>query len=147
MAAGVEVLWENIEAFRMKFELVAHRMLKDQDLTPRQAFDGWISPPDVCEQTMRLIEQLEPYGMGHPEPVWGIQNLRWARKPREAGKGHLQGSFEAPQGFIDMIGFGLYRDAVPTQIDALCHLRRDDYMGRKSIKLHVKDFRPADRPD
>lgn len=143
MAAGLEIAWNDIEAFRMKFEAVARQSLKDHDFKPRQSIDGWLSVEDINDQSLALIQQLEPFGMGNPEPVWAARDLVWHGATREVGKGHLKGSFRSPRGPVEFIGFGLYRDVLPERVDVAFALRREEFMGREKLVMNLKDLRVA----
>lgn len=146
MAAGLELEWGNIEAFRLKFEQVARTRLKGMVLAPRLCIDGWLDAREINEQTMTLLEKLRPFGMGYPEPLWACRGIALAGPAREVGKGHLKARFICQGVTLDAIGFGLYQKPLPDgPIDAAFHLRKDCYMGNEKIVLHLKDFQPSEQ--
>jgi len=145
MAAGLELEWGNLEAFKIKFEQVAGSRLKGQSLVPRMNLDGWLDGREINEQTITLLERLRPFGMGYPEPIWACRGIAVAGPVREVGKGHLKARFLCQGVTIDAIGFGLYQKPLPDgPIDAAFHLRKDTYMGNEKIVLHLKDFQPSE---
>lgn len=144
MAAGLELEWGNIDAFRMKFEQVARNRLEGTELTPRLCLDGWLDARDINEHTMSMLDKLRPFGMGYPEPVWACRGIALAGPPREVGKGHLKARFLCQGTVLEAIGFGLYQKTLPDgPIDAAFHLRKDTYMGNEKIVMHLKDFQPS----
>lgn len=142
MAAGLEIAWENVEVFRWAFEQLAQKHLAGKLLAPRVELDGWISPADVDDAAIDLLEKLGPFGMGNPEPLWGTQNVMWAAAPREVGTGHLKGRLEHAGIGLEMIGFGLYKPPIPEgAMEAAFHLRRETFRGKTNIVMHVKHLR------
>jgi len=146
MAAGLELEWKNIEAFRLKFEQVARLRLKGMALTPQLSIDGWLDAREINDQTLTMLEKLRPFGMGYPEPVWGCRGIALTGPAREVGKGHLKARFLCQGVVLDAIGFGLYQKPLPSgPINAAFHLRKDSYMGNEKIVMHLKDFQPSEQ--
>jgi len=141
MAAGLEISWDEIEAFRLTFESIAFGRLKTHDFRPKKVYDGVLPVEQITDEALALIELLAPFGMANQEPVWMTPGLAWHGPVKEAGKGHLKGYFQSPQGRIECIGFGLFSGTVPECIDGLFSLRRDEYMGRARLVMHLKDLR------
>ncbi len=141
-AAGLEILWEKIDAFRDRFEQVAAQQLAGLTLCPQIRLDGWLTLDAITEPVVAVLERMGPYGMGNPEPVWGCRNLYWADPPRQVGKGHLKGRLKCGHAVMDAIGFGLYQPGIAEgPWDAAFQIRREEYMGREKIVLHLKDLR------
>lgn len=142
MAAGLEIAWENIDAFRKMFNEVARQKLSDSPRTPRHDLDGWIQPGDVDDEAMDLLEQLGPFGMGYPEPLWAARDVQWETPPREVGTGHLKGRLLGGGRALDCIGFGLFKLPLPDEpLETIFTLKRESYRGRTSISMHLKEIR------
>jgi single-stranded-DNA-specific exonuclease len=146
MAAGLEIAWDQIDAFRQRFERVAREKLSAHDFTPRLAISGWLEPRELNETILPWLDRLRPFGVGNPEPLWGCRGLKVSGPPREVGKGHLKARFAGDGANVEAIGFGLYERALPDgALDAAFHLRLDTYRGVEKLVMHLKDFR-ASRP-
>jgi single-stranded-DNA-specific exonuclease len=142
MAAGLEIAWENIDAFRERFNAVAAERLAGHALEPSIALDGWLDGRAWGTETLDRMESLKPFGMGNPEPLWGCRGAAVAGEPRQVGKGHLKARFLCQGVTCDAIGFGLYeRPLPPGPLDLAFHLRREEFRGRVSTVLHLKEFR------
>lgn len=144
MAAGLEIAWDRVDAFREKFNEVARRRLAGQVLAPQHQIDGWIDPGEVDDAAMDLLGKLGPFGTGYPEPLWASRELQWVQPPREVGTGHLKGRLHREGRALDCIGFGMFRPDWPqAPLEAVYHLKRDSFRGRETITMHLKDIRPA----
>lgn len=143
MAAGLEIEWDQIPAFRKRFDEVCQTRLEGVALVPHLRLDGWIDFCNIEIKTIELLEKLKPFGMGHPEPTWGARNLQAATTPREVGQGHLKVRLSSQGHACEAIGFGLFNRPLPSTLDGAFHLRLDTFRGRSEVTLHLKDFRPS----
>lgn len=143
MAAGIEIKWDQIPDFRKRFDDVCRVRLEGVPLVPHLRLDGWIDFSGINMKTIELLDQLKPFGMGHPEPVWGARRLQAATAPREVGQGHLKVRLSGQGHECEAIGFGLFHRPLPGQLDGAFHLRLDTFRGRSEVTLHLKDFRPS----
>lgn len=142
MAAGLEIEWDRVDEFRERFNRVAQDRLSGQNLVPELLLDGWLDAREIDEGTVSLLDRLRPFGMGYPEPLWACRGVALSGQPREVGKGHLKANFVCHGVVFEAIGFGLYHKPLPSgPIDAAFHLRKDTYLGREKLVLHLKDFR------
>lgn len=112
----------------------------------------WVDAPlpleRVNEDWMGELNRLEPFGQGNDEPVFFARARLNGYGARVVGNNHLQATFEHPRGSIASIGFGM-GDKLELlngggEIELLFHCRHDEYQGRKDIKLHLVDLRPAE---
>jgi single-stranded-DNA-specific exonuclease len=144
MAAGVEIEWNNVEAFKERFEKVAKTHLTGRQWTPTITIDGWISLRDIDEHVLQLLDQLRPFGIGYPEPLWACRGMAVSGSAREVGKGHLKVRLSGQGVVMDTIGFGLYAKGLPNgPLDAAFHLRKETFRGIENLVMHLKDFRPS----
>lgn len=144
MAAGLEIEWERLPAFRVAFEQQCRERLAGVTLQPGLAIDGWVNLDALDEKAIRWLDGMRPFGMGNPEPVWAAGGLRASGEPREVGTGHLK-LFLADKAGAERsaIGFGMYHRPVPRVLDGAFHVRVDTFRGRREIVLHLKDFRDS----
>jgi single-stranded-DNA-specific exonuclease len=63
---------------------------------------------------------------------------------------HLKLTLEDEGGLtVDSIGFrmGHLKPDLPSHVDVLYHFEANEYMGRKTLQLNLKDVKPAGTPD
>ncbi len=144
MAAGLEIEWDRVDAFREQFNELARAHMKDTPFVPHIEVDGWVDPGKVNDRSLMLLQQCGPFGMGNPEPTWASRELEWANAPREVGEGHLKAQLKRGPYALEAIGFGLFKPDLPkAPLEALFHLRIDRFRGRETIKMHLKELRTS----
>ncbi len=142
MAAGVSIRRENMEAFRERFNTVCREQIKHDDLVERHVVDGWITFGEADKALLDAIGQLRPLGMGNPTPIWGTRNVRIMGRPRVVGKNHLKMTLVSGGSQLDAIAFGMAgRKLFKAPIDILFNVQVNNYLGRESVQLSIKDFR------
>ncbi len=145
MAAGLTVKPGRVEAFKARFNSVCAGRLEGTDLRPVERVDAWLD--SLGEADARLfdaIEQLRPFGMGNPRPVWGLRELAVLGAPRVVGKRHLKLSVAGGGSRMQAIAFGMGDREVPDgKLDVLFQLQSNTYMGQTTLELNVRDFRAA----
>lgn len=145
-AAGLELHEDAFEQFRQAFHGACATALKGRDLRPQLRIDAWVTLDEVMHPGfMGTLAQLAPFGEQHPEPVWAVRDVPVAGVVREVGEGHLKFAVSAGSRRMEAIAFGMAgRAARPEgRIDVAFTLRKNAYMGREALQMHVVDFRPA----
>ena len=94
---------------------------------------------------------LEPTGYGNPEAVFISRNIkvRLARTVGAEGK-HLKLTLEDERGVsVDAIGFrlGHLKENLPPYIDVLYRFDANEFTGRRTLQLNLKDLKPAGLSD
>jgi len=142
-AAGLSVDEATLEAFVERFDEVAHGFLGDTDLTPDLAIDGELDADEITLDLAMLIEQLAPFGMGNPEPVFMLR--RGTLIARQIVKDqHLKLRVSAGGRCLEGIGFNMaQRKDVPPLLDVAFSLETSRWNGRERLQLKLKDFREA----
>lgn len=98
MAAGLDVLEENIPHLRKRLNEFADGLLSEDELVPSLDVDMELLPEEVCARTLSDLARMEPFGAGNREPVWVARGLELAQARafgREAEKPHLGLRLEA----------------------------------------------------
>jgi len=141
-AAGVTLLPASLPAFREAFEAHAAAHLSDDDLVPRCRLDGWVEEGQLTPQAAQDLEQLGPYGAGHPEPVFALKAAVGKARTVGAQQQHLK--LVLGKGF-DAIGFGMGERLAACRgaVEAAFTLGFDDWDGQKRLQLRLRDVRPA----
>ena len=75
MAAGLTIRMENLREFQRAFEKAAGRMAHPDDHIPKLTIDSEISFDDVTARLMDEIENISPFGIRNPEPLFMARNI------------------------------------------------------------------------
>jgi single-stranded-DNA-specific exonuclease len=147
-AAGLSIDPKNLEAFREAFEAVTLERLEESELRPRCRVDAVVSVRDLSEATVKAMEQLQPFGMGNPEPVYSLLGERVTprvlqnKNPEEPN--HLKLTLQSTPLF-DVIGFKMGpQEALTTgPVDLAFKLSVDEFRGVKRMSLKLTSLRSS----
>lgn len=106
-AAGLTIETAHVAEFARRFSQAVAHQTGDQALIPSLMCDGEMDLEDVTEETVSLLSQLQPFGMGNPAPRFlceGVQALS-LRAVGSQGK-HLKCTFQQGNAVRDGIFFG-----------------------------------------
>lgn len=144
MAAGLSLATANLDALAEGFERVARQELTAEDLQPRLLHDGSLLLEEVDLPGLQQLAGMGPFGMGHPEPQVVVEGVR-AMHQQVLHDRHLkftvcQGGYSHPA-----IAFGMAgrRDEFRGELDLLVCPQVNQYRGRETVQLRVKDVRPS----
>lgn len=144
-AVGLVIAKDNIEDFKNRINHLACQRLGFEDLTPSLDIDMELSLIDLNEAAVTEFGQLEPFGVGNPEPLFYTRNLKLKAKTTQVlGKNTLK--FWITDGNItyQAIGFGmasLKESLVDSDYFDLVYTPRiDNWQGGKSILLEARDI-------
>lgn len=141
MAAGLSIDADNIAAFRDQFEQEARQQLSQNDLIPVSHHDGEICLDQLSLPLLDQIEQINPFGMGNPQPAFvsrgcQVYNLRILVEK------HLKFEVEQSGMRVDCIAFGQAEqfDRLNGSIDILYRPGINEWRGNKTLQLQIVDF-------
>jgi single-stranded-DNA-specific exonuclease len=80
MAVGITLQKRRIDEFRARFDEVI-RAQEGEVAALGLELSGWIEATELNEQLMAGLEQLQPFGMGNPEPIFGVRGVRLRNRP------------------------------------------------------------------
>ncbi len=147
-AAGFTVKNENLPELRRRLEAIATRKLSGIDLTPVLKIDCEYDLADRDLALCELLQQLEPYGEGNPQPVFvshGLEVVPYSVRTVGSEGQHLKLRVRAPGSRIewDAIAFrmGAWAGGLPGRLDLAYNLEMNDYSG--APQLNVRDLRAA----
>lgn len=143
-AAGLTIDYENVEAFRKQFNRAARDVLIHSDMRPTLEVDVWVHIDEVDWALLEGLRKMEPFGQSNREPVFAIRGARLSGNPRVVGERHLKFSIRTRRGSLDAIAFGFADQPLPEKLDLAFVMQENDFMGRRSIQLNVKDFRATE---
>jgi single-stranded-DNA-specific exonuclease len=149
-AAGFSVYNENLLALKKRLKNIVEQQLKGRDL--RQTLNADVEVPlrDLRPELLKQLETLQPTGYGNTEAVFVTRNARVTLNRAVGADGrHLK--LAVTDGYVtfDAIGFrlGHLQAELPPKVDLLYTFESNEYNGRTSLQLNLKDVKPAGTPD
>lgn len=149
MAAGLTTTAARVPEFTRRFGEVASSRLRPDDLIPALAVDGEVTLESLTPALADQLQQLAPFGMGNPEPVFAARDLV-AVTTHVMGDGqHLRLGITDGRAFAEAVGFRL-GDAsellafTRARIDLAFTVRLDRWEDRPRVQLMVEDLATPD---
>ncbi len=138
MAAGLNILAENIDAFREAFNQNVRAQAGPEDAVFQSTLElsGTISLPEVSDQLYRKMEELAPFGRNNPEPIFLFESISYSKPARLFGKNHMKLFLRGEKGEIEAVGFGLGEhdwSKPPRRLAGT--LDWDDYRNRVQLRI------------
>lgn len=142
-AAGIGLQAERVSAFADAFESVADELLAEEDLAPRLEIDAELQPEEVTRELAQELKRLEPFGSGNPEPVLMLRAMTVSER-RVVGDGHLRLRLTREGCSFSAIAFRMAQRETPGPIDVAFFPEINEWNGRSSLQLRVRDLRMAE---
>jgi len=149
-AAGLTIKEKNYEAFKQKFEEVVDQQIEDELLNRRQVYDTELELNEITPKFHRILKQFAPFGPKNMSPVFRINGLQDTGYAKAVGKDaeHLKCKFFKGKDplKIDAIGFNLGKKinllSNRSKVDVLCTIDENEWNGKISLQLKLKDIKP-----
>lgn len=162
LAAGLSLQEENV--IRLRKELNQNTSMTKEDMTEKILIDMQLPLEEVEESFIEELALLEPFGKGNGKPVFAERKLEF-RKARILGKNknvlkfdiynargtYVEGMlFGNPDDFFAVLSekYGIHsrerllNGCIPGMLmDITYYPGINEYMGRKTIQIIIKDFR------
>jgi single-stranded-DNA-specific exonuclease len=149
-AAGFTVRNENLKALKERLISSARQKLAGLDLRRKLIADKEVRLNELRPELLEHLDALQPTGYGNPEAVFVTRNLQ-VKNSRTVGADskHLKLTLSDGGLTFDAIGFrlGHMLETMTDRIDALFTFELNEYNGRSSLQLNLKDVKPAGTPD
>ena len=146
-AAGLTLKMENIDAFKEKFNRIVSESIDKDALMPEIEIDATIELKDITPKLIRLLKQLEPFGMNNPTPVFVSHHLKDTGGVYIVGKNHLRFEVMDPSNDsvrFQAIAFGqaeYFRDIHAGKSFSICYtIEENQWKGVTTPQLNVKDI-------
>ena len=145
LAAGLSVTRGELDVFRSMINDYAKKNLSKSDMIPTFEADCIIDFKDANISLAQQLQKLEPYGSGNPMPTFVMRDV-WVNEitPVSDGK-HTRLILSNGTTTITAMYFsnspeslGIYNG---DKIDVLFNLDINEWLGKKSAQLIVKDIR------
>ena len=150
-AAGFTVKNQNLLELVARLKSIAKDQLSGKDLRQTLSADMEVSLTELNFEVLKHLQYLEPTGYGNPDAVFVSRNVKVkASRTVGADAKHLKLTFEDERGAtIDSIGFrlGHLRDTLPARVDVLYHFEANEWNGKRSLQLNLKDVKATGIPD
>ena len=92
------------------------------------------------------LEQLRPFGMGNPEPVFGVRGVRLRNRPDVFKEVHFRFTAENDEGRrISGVAWKLADRLPPVgpRLELAIQLKWNSYNGRRLLQMELLDWRTA----
>lgn len=149
-AAGLTVRNEDVDTLIARLTAIAKAQLGKLELLPALTIDREIKLDKLDSKYIPWIledlELLEPTGIENPQPLFASRNVD-VRQARPVGRegSHLKLLLQAGANTFDAIAFrqGYWLEDMPDTIDIAYRFEVNEYMGRSTLQLNVKDIKAA----
>ena len=146
MAAGITLKPENIEAFRKRINQYAAEHFPQMP-TQTVTLDCKLNPAALSVSMAQSLTQLEPFGNGNPQPVFGLFNMELSNVTPVGGGGHLRLTLEKNGSVITAMRFNTKPEELPyhigDKIDLAVQLEAREFRGQPSLTVIVRDMKFA----
>ncbi len=145
-AAGCTMEASHYDEFCGRMQRAIREAAPQEAFIPYQEYDELLP---LTQATMALadeIDQLSPFGLGNPAPLFWGENLALERRRACGAAGaHLQVTLRDGQAVMDGIAFGMGSEAaaLPSQVDIVYQITRNTFRDKTTLQCQVKAFRPA----
>lgn len=146
MAAGITLKPENIEAFRKRINQYAAEHFPQMP-TQTVTLDCKLNPAALSVSMAQSLTQLEPFGNGNPQPVFGLFKMELSNVTPVGGGGHLRLTLEKNGAVITAMRFNTKPEELPyhigDKIDLAVQLEAREFRGQPSLTVIVRDMKFA----
>lgn len=146
-AAGFAIKNEKIDEFRRAMQTIADEKISSEQLQRLITIDAVLPLEAANAETLQVIENLQPFGIDNQLPTFASYHAKVC-ECRPVGAENRTFKFRLSDGkaLCEAVAFRQETRAedVPEHIDVVYTLQRNDWNGRVSIELMVKDWRPSE---
>jgi len=144
-AAGLTLDENHFESFARSMDHYARSILTEEDLRPCQKYDIDVTFHDLDRELVQELEMLAPFGNGNPEPVFRARGVELL-SVEKVGASHLRWKASQNGLHFPCIAFGMAEriQQIPHRADILFTPTLNEWRGRTSLQLRVRDFCPSE---
>jgi single-stranded-DNA-specific exonuclease len=144
-AAGVTIRAENIDELRRRLNAYAQTVLSSEDLIPLVPIDYELSLKQATLETLEIINRLEPFGSGNPQPTFATYGVQVVERPRILKDKHLKLKVMQAGRWVECIWWGAVERApeifAGDTVSIAYNLSENNYNNNKQIQLVLKDLK------
>lgn len=149
-AAGMTMPVANIDAFRIRFEAVVSRKIKEEQLTPLIDIDLPLDFHDITDKFVRIVKQMGPFGPHNMQPTFMTDDIYLVSEPFIMKEKHLKLSVRQGKSgpVFTAVGFSMAHLASQLRLGkpfSICYqVEQNTYNGNVSLQLMLKDLKTND---
>lgn len=148
LAAGVGLKSENIELFRQKINEYA---AGKEYVPPMLKLDCRLNPSALSLDLAEALKELEPFGHGNPNPLFGVYGVTLFRITPIGGGKHLRLLFSKGENSFQALLFGMTKERFCFNegdlLDIAVTVDTNLYNGELSLSVQVKAIRMSGTDD
>ena len=149
-AAGFTVRNENLPLLVERLQALATQELSQMDLRPTLFADLELPLSELKVEILKYLEMLEPTGTKNQQAVFVSRDIK-LKNSRAVGKENAHLKLTVTDGYItyDAIAFrqGHWLGQLPERLDLMYTFETNEFNGRSTLQLNVRDLKPAGSPD
>lgn len=142
MAAGIGIESSKIDEFRAAINNYTAGI---QMPFPTLSIDFKINPSYVNLEIIDVINLLEPFGAGNPQPIFGLYNMTVTEIVPMGGGKHLRISLRRDNTTLSVLKFRMttldFPFAVGDTVDAAVTFESNEYMGQQRLNILLKGMK------
>ncbi len=148
LAAGFGIASKDIPEFRRRVNEYAKTV---QMPFATVQLDCRLKPQFISADLLPVIESLEPFGAGNPQPLFGLFDMAVASvQPLKGGK-HIRLNLTKENANISALKFSTPYETFPyrkgDRVDLAVRLEKNEYMGQTKVSIYIKDIRMSGTDD
>ena len=142
LAAGIGLAQSQLGDFCHAFEQVVQEDITSEDTQQSKKFDAVVHLEEITPELMTYLEQMQPYGVGNPEPVFCCRDFMVEHSQILKG-GHWQLRLRQGKARLPGIGFNLleFDQSLPLPRLLLFSPRWNLWRGERQIQMHIIDYK------
>jgi single-stranded-DNA-specific exonuclease len=141
-AGGFTVRAERVSALHERLNGLAQRW-RDQAEQPGVAPEALLRLDQVGRSLWQQLQKLEPFGIGHPTPVFWSSCCTISQQ-RELRGGHLQLTLRQGEATARAIAWRWQGEtSLPKQVDVAYQIRLNRWQGEERLQLELVAIRPS----
>lgn len=148
-AAGMTLPMDNVQTLQDQLSKLVHQQLTAEDFTQELVINKTIALPELNELLVNEIEQLAPFGMQNPKPIFQLNHMPNDARQIGSRKNHLKVQFRQEGTLVDGIGFGLGHlhpfISPGTNVTVAGELGINEWNGNKKVQLVMRDMKIKDK--
>jgi len=148
-AAGLTIDRQHLDLLKQKLDAIAKAELGQGPPEREVGVNAVVRLDELDERLADELAQLEPFGIGNPEPLLGLDGVVLSKR-RLVGEGeqHVQVSFGYEGETRHGIGFSMAEHAPPlgSVVRATFLPEVDTWNGQRRLQLRLRDLEPQHLP-
>ena len=148
-AAGMQLPVDKVEEFAERFENIVRQQITPEVETPQVEICAEIRLEQIDRGFWHTLQRFAPFGPHNRNPTFMARRVVDTGKSRRLDNNHARFALRHvdSKGTVEHtgIGFGLgdaFEQVKGRPFDVVFNLREDEWKGKKTIGLYVKDVRP-----